>query len=711
LAMGIIFLLVLLSVVAPRFYLLFIQPSGCCRVSWEALCEALRVGLHIQLQRPPGIIQQVEEARGDATGGARTPALIPIGPGCVVTEAEVRSAYGADEQIADRVVFVLRMGLSMLAYSHSTVSAARMINGLFTAASLAVFLAAGWQVFGRNLASGWVYGADGENLDPEETVGPVATLPDSDRCSEAFPSDGPGYITWYLTISVLNIPLNLLCLQNVHIPLRDWPGPFLVGQVGLLTLLYLQLQCTDSGLGGCMISPTLQNTLVAMAATTTAMIVELVQGLPAPISVIPVLFIFAPGSSAVLAVLGSTHIADGDEQGTNTDGWTELVLSAFSYGVGIYLVQELWRSVLRACLRKRRARAGGSKERADGSPVSTATRTSVTVRSLSTPSLRLCVLQQFITCCAAFGPWDRDPSKPPAHHFAVVTTHFNEDMGWVTPLMSGQPGIRLYIYECGVHPLPLDVWEHPNVTVVNKSGPLANTTFFYTFMDFVERRYDKLPTYTLFLHAHDVAYHRHASIAQTVRMCYAISLQQSVDYVNVGDAVVNTWYSSVTRVNRCRTMSSRVRELWPDVRSLLDEQPSEPPPLRLLELFGAEALVHRCRLLLRPRSTWARLRDTARALTLHAPLDLVFEGMFHHTMGEPWVRPFLQKHRRRISSITCTKSKNRHRIGDRERLKGVSELELRYRHSNQSTSITNGNNNYRRTIKLCSTSTVDSAPG
>ena len=87
------------------------------------------------------------------------------------------------------------------------------------------------------------------------------------------------------------------------------------------------------------------------------MIVEIVQGLPSAISIIPVLFIFAPGSSSVLSVIGVMHRRFGDTLRTNESSWTSLSMDAFSYGIGIYLGQEVWRSVIRErfLVRKRKA--------------------------------------------------------------------------------------------------------------------------------------------------------------------------------------------------------------------------------------------------------------------------------------------------------------------------------------------------------------------
>lgn len=87
-----------------------------------------------------------------------------------------------------------------------------------------------------------------------------------------------------------------------------------------------------------------------------------------------------------------------------------------------------------------------------------------------------------------------------------------------------------------------------------------------------------------------------------------------------------------------------------------------PPPSRFLEINGAEALVHSCRLRARPRSAWLRLR----ALTNppsgvgahHGLLDYALEGMFHVLMGEPWVRPEIAANLQRLNFQVCKPSAN-----------------------------------------------------
>mmetsp|Transcript_22216 Transcript_22216/g.52264 ORF Transcript_22216/g.52264 Transcript_22216/m.52264 type:complete len:481 (-) Transcript_22216:1243-2685(-) len=242
--------------------------------------------------------------------------------------------------------------------------ASRLVKGLLSAISLATFLVLGWQLFGRNFAVGWLFTTDsnGELLSLDSQKGAISSLPDSNWCAipppySALPEGSPGYpsyLSWPLVVGVYNIPLNLLCLMNVYIPLRSFLGPFIVGQVGLLTLAFFQFQCTPDT---CELPGVIQQVLAAFCATWVAMLVEIVQGLPSAISIIPVLFIFAPGSSAVLSVIGVMHRDVGDDAGSNEDSWTSLSMNAFSYGIGIYLGQEVWYDVMLARYRKRKLNA------------------------------------------------------------------------------------------------------------------------------------------------------------------------------------------------------------------------------------------------------------------------------------------------------------------------------------------------------------------
>jgi hypothetical protein len=94
------------------------------------------------------------------------------------------------------------------------------------------YIIIGWQIFGRNLAENWLL-SDGVANDSgpttnttttfkNKTIGAVASLPDSKWCNNVVEDYYPDYFDWYFIIGVFNIPLNILCLMNVYIPVRDF---------------------------------------------------------------------------------------------------------------------------------------------------------------------------------------------------------------------------------------------------------------------------------------------------------------------------------------------------------------------------------------------------------------------------------------------------------------------------------------------------------
>ena len=98
--------------------------------------------------------------------------------------------------------------------------ASRLVKGLISAICLAVFVTLGFQVFGRNLAQNWLIKRG--TVFHHTTIGAKASLPDSEWCPNTREPYYPEYFTWYFIIGVYNIPLNILCLMNVYIPIRDF---------------------------------------------------------------------------------------------------------------------------------------------------------------------------------------------------------------------------------------------------------------------------------------------------------------------------------------------------------------------------------------------------------------------------------------------------------------------------------------------------------
>ena len=101
--------------------------------------------------------------------------------------------------------------------------ASRLVKGLLSSISLATFLVLGYQVFGRNLATGWLLTKDeqGNLLSLEDQIGAIASMPDSKWCSAPPPypeEDGiypgyPAYLNWALVVGVYNMPLNSKCWE------------------------------------------------------------------------------------------------------------------------------------------------------------------------------------------------------------------------------------------------------------------------------------------------------------------------------------------------------------------------------------------------------------------------------------------------------------------------------------------------------------------
>ena len=213
--------------------------------------------------------------------------------------------------------------------------AARLIKGLANAMILAVFLTVGWQFFGRGLY-----------VDTDLSVS-SASLPPSLFCSnvstgllggEAAPGLWAGQVVW-------TIPLILSCLVAFQIRIRDMAGPLVVGLVVLAVQGTLNVYCEDPD-QTCQIPLLVANVYVAFVAGSVASVHELLSGIPAFVSLIPIVLILAPGSGAVLATMGAIHRSTGDADANPAKLWETLVLQGITYMGGIYLSFELFRPLL-----------------------------------------------------------------------------------------------------------------------------------------------------------------------------------------------------------------------------------------------------------------------------------------------------------------------------------------------------------------------------
>lgn len=83
-----------------------------------------------------------------------------------------------------------------------------------------------------------------------------------------------------------------------------------------------------------------------------------------------------------------------------------------------------------------------------------------------------------------------------------------------------------------------------------------------------------------------------------------------------------------------------------------------PPPLSILDLNAAEALVARTRLLDQPRRVWEQLRELSTPGEFHAQITYVLEGAFHRLMGEQWLRHALTRELARLNLEVCVVNPN-----------------------------------------------------
>ena len=92
---------------------------------WQDIKQSIRDGLYIEVKARKPILEIVSdiisEQEQQGTSEQRN-VDIPIGPGCSVTEKQIRAFY-KDEDIANRIVLTLRLSLGLLASGHCTVDA------------------------------------------------------------------------------------------------------------------------------------------------------------------------------------------------------------------------------------------------------------------------------------------------------------------------------------------------------------------------------------------------------------------------------------------------------------------------------------------------------------------------------------------------------------------------------------------------------------
>ena len=211
---------------------------------------------------------------------------------------------------------------------------ARVVGAVLKSMAMAVCLSIGWQMSGREAVTHLV--VPGLNETTVTLSGAQASFVPFSSC--VTDSD----ISWRLAFGGYNIILIINICVTLNMRLRKMWGPVAVAYCSLFLFGYLTF-----GLGGHdTLASCIVNVVVLIVAGTLAVMLELFNGCPSCISVIPVVLILAPGSGAIKISLGDMQQLNGVAD-LSIGIWDDLVLESVSYAVGLYVVLELWKAPLR----------------------------------------------------------------------------------------------------------------------------------------------------------------------------------------------------------------------------------------------------------------------------------------------------------------------------------------------------------------------------
>jgi len=252
---------------------------------------------------------------------------------------------------------------------------ARLVNAMFQVMLMAIFITLGWQIFGRDWARG---SASIIPLPGQSSTGPIASLPPSLWCPV------PSSIPWYVSQGIWALPLVLFLNVHLNIRLRESLAPIACTLVGTLTNGFLRDGCTAET---CSMPVDLRNVLVAFVTASAAevarahnpipqlecrlhacsppMVTDCIRlpsdchpipqvahfhtGLSSFICIVPALYIFAPGSPAMLALIGQLHRAAGEASYSSTSAyaanvatlWETITMAAVTYMLGVLLASQV----------------------------------------------------------------------------------------------------------------------------------------------------------------------------------------------------------------------------------------------------------------------------------------------------------------------------------------------------------------------------------
>ena len=223
----------------------------------------------------------------------------------------------------------------MFVLDKHAVAGSRVVGAVLKAMVLAVCLNLGWQFTGRDTAP---YVIDPETGVKTALQGAEASYITYENCGTKF------QLNWQIAFGTINILLILNLCIHLNMRLRKIFWPALVSYMSLFLYGYL-----SQGLhGDHTLSAYVINVIILFFAGALSVVLELSTGTPSCISVIPVVLIMAPGSTAVRISLGDMQNSGGVVDATLALGiWDNLVLLCVTYAVGLFFVLELFKAPLK----------------------------------------------------------------------------------------------------------------------------------------------------------------------------------------------------------------------------------------------------------------------------------------------------------------------------------------------------------------------------
>lgn len=203
-------------------------------------------------------------------------------------------------------------------------------------------LTIGWQITGYNFKT-WYDEQDQFSSDANSTIPSVASssyVP-TEKCAP-FADDwnvGP----WYVVFCGWNLVILIPVLGGLQVRPRDMPSHYSIAYVALIIFAVLSFQDGWKGLPNFMV-----NIIGLFAATNFACLEEYITGAPAVTSIIPVLFVLAPGPVVVLELLSLMQVSNGVDtiSGNSIDIASYMWLLGVTYSLGMYIALAIWKPIL-----------------------------------------------------------------------------------------------------------------------------------------------------------------------------------------------------------------------------------------------------------------------------------------------------------------------------------------------------------------------------